>query len=704
MLRRSQPEDNFANSIQDSSSSELNPELELFPATALQPASGVLPVPEPKVWLWVWMGMSVCLAAGGMAIGAFLWLVSLPPATDCEKISTLSTDRDRLYCAQTAASTGEVPDLLASIKLVGQWHPEHSLYPEAQSSLAEWSETLLQVAQDKIDDNDLEGAIELVQQIPQSSPTYEEARAALAEWETGWAAGKTIYAEAQDAIKQQNWDLASEKISALSKLEFEYWRSQQTVALSKQILAEQRAQRSLIQAQNLAQRQTPERLAGAIKTVSQIDRETYVWQKAQVNFNQWSEVLLSAGLEQWQAKNLDSAIAIGKQVSLNPALAKDAQHLIWLAEARKQAIASLSTWESSADQVWHLIQAIAIANQIGSDSRFYPQAKASLEGWQAQLQDLTQLQIAQLMANFHQLETLHLAIAQAKIISPDRPRRIQAQTLIAHWNHEIERIEDRPHLIKARHLAASGEITALRDAIAQAKQVAPGRVLRNEAQGLIARWQQDIERIQDQPILDRARQLAAQREWNAAIQEASQIESGRALYSEARGAIASWRAEIRAIERRNRARQEAAAAERQAETNPIPEFSIEEENGYLNQPAPASPATSPSAVSEPFPFNQERLRLEPPAAESSDNFEEPAPPPIPEAVEPPPPPPMRQEAPIEVEPAPKPPSAVEMPISTPTPTAPENIPERFSRLPEVNPVAPEETPVIYTGALYLGMV
>ena len=50
-------------------------------------------------------------------------------------------------------------------------------------------------------------------------------------------------------------------------------------------------------------------------------------------------------------------------------------------------------------------------------------------------------------------------------------RRMQAQTLAAHWQQEIERIEDAPRLQAARQLAKPGAVEDLRSAIARAGQI-----------------------------------------------------------------------------------------------------------------------------------------------------------------------------------------------------------------------------------------
>jgi len=145
---------------------------------------------------------------------------------------------------------------------------------------------------------------------------------------------------------------------------------------------------------------------------------------------------------------------------------------------------------------------------------------------------------------------LKLAIDQAKLVAPGRPQRLQAQTWVAHWQKEIQRVEDRPYLTQAQQIAKVGTVSSLRQAIAAASQIARGRALRIEAQTAIATWQRQIQVVEDQPTLDEARTFATQGNLNKAIEVAGKIRSGRALYEEAQGAISDWVAQIQIAEDR----------------------------------------------------------------------------------------------------------------------------------------------------------
>jgi hypothetical protein len=120
--------------------------------------------------------------------------------------------------------------------------------------------------------------------------------------------------------------------------------------------------------------------------------------------------------------------------------------------------------------------------------------------------------------------------------------------LIAHWREEVEKIQDRPYLLRARRLANKGTIAALQRAIAEAQKVALGRALRIDAQTLVAEWLNRIEVIEDQPFLNEANVLADEGKLQEAIAAATQVQPGRALYDQAQTMIRDWTQTIQIAE------------------------------------------------------------------------------------------------------------------------------------------------------------
>ena len=549
----------------------------------------------PLRWFLVWFLLSCGL--GGLSAFAFFWLTAIPPATDCQNISPLSSDMERLHCAQEAAQSGELPELIAGLELVETWTPAHPLYNEANRWMAEWSNSVLGIARQRMTQNDLEGALELANRIPPTSPLYTETQATIAQWQEVWQQGETLFNQAQEALKQQDWDLAYAKIFELRDHPYDYWRTQQANTLSEQVQTEKQARRILAEATSIAQIDNPQQLVAATERLRQIDRNTHTWVEAQPALKQWGESLLIAGGQRWQEKQFDEAIAFAESAKLSADLLVDAENLVKLSQSRQMAISSGSQWKVTPQHLWSMMEAVAAVRQIQPDSRFYAQAQASLESWDAQLQDMLQLQYAQVTASLGNRDAVETAIAQAKQIDFNRPRRLQAQTLIAHWQQEAERLEDQPILFYAQKLAEPETLAALKTAIAQVNQIPFGRVLHGEAQGLAYAWGQKVEVLEDEPFLTLAQSQARQGLLREAIQTASVIRSGRALYSRAQAAIGNWQAQI--IE----AEQPRDRTTRQA-SDSVQEERSPETRSAIVEPAPSviEPANQPNEPAEPFPL------------------------------------------------------------------------------------------------------
>ncbi|MBW4490506.1 MAG: hypothetical protein KME12_22230 [Trichocoleus desertorum ATA4-8-CV12] len=505
--------------------------------------------PRKRGWGWSLLWLSVVLVCSGTGAMALVWMTMLPPPPNCEQISPLAADAERLYCAQQAAQSGEVKQLIASIDLVKHWSPEHPLYSSAQSSLADWSRGLLAIANQKIAQNQLEAAVQIAQKIPSSSPLYADAQAEISAWKQDWNRGEGIYRQAQAALKAQKWQDAWKHSQTLSSLANDHWR-QRATGLRQQIAVERLARQQLQRAQNLAQTNTPEDLEQAIALLQKVTPKTYAQAEAETEKTNWSRALLKLAAAQLQQQQWDTAIAIAGRVPKGGPAIAEAQDVIRLSRAYQAAALGKIPGKPLHEQLWSLVTALEVLRQIDPERPLYKTAQAQRQRWEMQRQDLINLQFAHTLANLGQVPALKLAIDQAKLVAPGRPQRLQAQTWIAHWQKEIQRVEDRPYLAQAQELAKAGTVSSLRQAIAAASQIAQGRALRIEGQTAIASWQRQIQVVEDQPILDEARTLATQGNLNKAIEVAGKIRSGRALHEEAQGAVSDWVAQIQIAEDR----------------------------------------------------------------------------------------------------------------------------------------------------------
>ncbi|NJR65910.1 MAG: chromosome segregation ATPase, partial [Leptolyngbyaceae cyanobacterium CRU_2_3] len=171
------------------------------------------------------------------------------------------------------------------------------------------------------------------------------------------------------------------------------------------------------------------------------------------------------------------------------------------------------------------------------------------------IEDRPYLDRAEQFASGGDVPSLQRAINEVSRIGGGRALYSQADQLIRNWTDRIQRIQDQPTLDQARQVALQGN---LRAAIDIASRIDEGRSLSGDAQALIRDWTQSSEQLEDRPYLDRARQLASQGDLSAAIATAEQIQPDRALYEESQADIRNWRNQSQG---QDRIQQAAAAAE-----------------------------------------------------------------------------------------------------------------------------------------------
>ena len=503
-----------------------------------------------KGWGWPFVWLSVLLVFGGTAAGAFFWLITMPPPIDCKQISPLSPEMQRLQCAKESASSRKVEELVKGLAVVKDWPQDNPLYPQASQLRDEWSKWLLELARNKLEEGDLKGAEELAKKIPPNASVYQDALSVVSTWQSDWDKGKIIYNKAQEALKQQQWQLATGYAQELARLKNEYWGQQRSADLLNQIGREKQAWEQLKLARQTVSPETPDNLQKALQLATKVEEKTYAYNVAKTEITKWSRKLLQIASQQIKQKNLQAAITQAKSIPSISSLYPEAQDFILLSTAEMLLPKEKEFSGPVARHILALIEAQAAARQLSADRPLYKQAQEKIAFWQAQLDDLVKLEVASSAASFGQGWMLQMAIEQANSISRNRPRRIHAQTLIAQWRKELQESEDRPYLVRAQLLANAKTIDAYKTAITEARQIKLQRPLRVEAQTLIASWNKQIETIEDKPLLEEALALAKRNELGAAIRTASRIGKGRALYKEAIAAISDWTAEIQITEDR----------------------------------------------------------------------------------------------------------------------------------------------------------
>lgn len=512
-----------------------------------------------KAWRWqlIWLGILAAVGTTGGA--AFLWLSQVPPTVDCKEISAWSVDSERLYCAQQGAQSGKPDQVLAAIKLVKDWSTEHPLYAQSRTLLQDWSNALLILARDRVSQKDLKGAIALASQVPRSSTVYKDAQASIQYWKEEFNKGQVIHDKIQADLKKQNWSLASQHLGELSLITDPSWQERLT-GVRQQITSEKQAWQALKEARTFAKENPPESLGRAIALTDTIKRSTYVWTlQAQAEVLRWRNTVFALAIAQLNKKDVAGASVLVNSIPRSVKLTssnQDLKKLIWA----KQIEADRDYRQPTLDRLVPLLIASHLMRQISAQSPFSAQAKALVPKLEMQAKDLSQLNFASALANLRQVSTLNLAIAQAKGIPSSHPRRLHAQTLLAQWQEEVEWMEDRPVFRQAQQLAKSGKLSDLQSAVAMVRLIRPKRSLYLEAQSELSNWTAQIQIIEDTPILNEAKAVAATGKLGQAIQVASKIRSSRALYGDAQYLIGEWVYQIQIVVDRPILNQAAALA------------------------------------------------------------------------------------------------------------------------------------------------
>lgn len=501
-------------------------------------------------WKWQLIWLGILGVFGGTGAIAFWWLSEVPPAVDCKQVTARSLESEQLSCAQQAAQSGNADRILASINLVKDWTSDHPLYGQSRSLLQDWSNALLILARDRVGQRDIKGAVSLANQIPKASPVYKDAQAAIERWTEEYRRGEAIYAKIVDALKKQDWNKASDEMAQLALVNDPGWQDR-LGEIRQQANDERKAAKALTDARNFAKSNPPNQLGQAIALTNPINRKTFVWTlQANQEVMRWRNTIFQLAIVQFDQQNIAEASRLINSIPEQIKLTSANQDLVRLVRAREFETSDRYN-TPGLERIAPLMMATHLVKQIDPRSPFAARAKALIPRLERKTQDLMQLNVASTIANLQQIPMLEVAIAQAASISPKRPGRLHSQTLVAQWRKELQSMQDRPILTRAQQVAKSGKIGNLRSAVAMATLVKPQRSLRIEAQTYIADWTNQIEIIEDRPIINNAKAIAQSGRLGQAITVARSIRPGRALHNEAQGLIGEWVYQIQLAEDRS---------------------------------------------------------------------------------------------------------------------------------------------------------
>lgn len=490
----------------------------------------------PIYWLF-WM-LAIALIPGGAGLTALHELIRLPSRHDCSELYLpLTSAAKRLYCADVKASSQGIPGILEAIALVNALPDDNPLRPQANTQIERWSESILSLGELAFQGGNLEEAMAIARQVPSNVPAYPMVESKVEEWERIWNQAEAFYIKAEDHLRNERWHDAYMEATRLLSVPNSYWENTKYVELTNNIQKTRQDSKKLNEARDVQDKGGVDNLTNAIKLAGQIEQKSYLYQAAQKLIVDAGKQMLDLALAKLDEGEWQEVIRVVNNVPTVESLQKTAEDLVVLARAHSPA--ELGT-------VGGMEDAIRRAQEIDSKRPLYATAQRLINNWKREIGDVAAIEESEKLARGGRVNDLQSAIAKLRTIPASNPRALEAQGLIARWTNDIEEIEDAPLLEKADRLASFGDLDSLQAAIASASQVGRGRILYQDAQKRIQNWTERIERYQDQPLLDKAQQLALSGKLEEAIALLNTIKPGRVLYNEARTKIQSWSSELEA--------------------------------------------------------------------------------------------------------------------------------------------------------------
>jgi hypothetical protein len=487
---------------------------------------------------WQFWGILLVLCSGGIGYTATSMLLKLPKAQSCSKVFwPVASASMRLYCAQTLAEQQTVESLLEAIALVEELPPEHPLRKEIDRNIEKWATAILEIGETKFQEGNLDAAIAIARQIPQNVEAHKVVESQLESWNKIWTESAGNYKRVEDNLRKAQWSDAFSWAVRLTDSKNDYWATTKYSEAIDKINIAQEESMTLDKAANQLTDTNLDGLLDAISKAQSIPPESYRYENAKQILAQGKTKLLARvnnliEQEEWAelqkvTYRIPDALGLEKQV-------KD-----WQIIANAGSSAALNT-------VLGLEDAITEVQKLEPNSPLLATAEKLSKRWKVEINDVKNIAKAEELAKPGTIGDYKAAIIAISQIPPNNPRYAEAQQKAAGWRGEIQIIEDRPIIERAKELAIPSNRVAWQRAISEINLVSSSSPLYSEAQENARTWQGNIEREEDQPILDRANALGNAGDYEQAIDVARPIANNRALSAQAKEKIAFWRSEIQA--------------------------------------------------------------------------------------------------------------------------------------------------------------
>ncbi|MFZ4641598.1 MAG: chromosome segregation ATPase [Nodosilinea sp.] len=490
--------------------------------------------PSKRLSPYWWLGFSGLLALlTALGVGSAINLLRLPNLPNCRAIFwPTASAATRLQCAEAYADQGTVESYLNAIDLIESLPSDHPLHQQISQRIETWSRSILDLAEKSFQAGQMEAAIAVARRIPSRTAVALVVTERVRQWHQVWKEGETIYQAVEGLLGKLAFQQAFTQATQLLNLNNAYWKTTKYDELIQKITAARADLDKLGKAKRLGSQRTLSALQEALAMAQAVDQKSPVYDEAQKVIQELGQDLLAMARSALADRN--AAAARQMLDAIPPQLDLGGQ----IADMGIIIDASQLAWQAS---VVGLESAIARLQSLGNDRPLYGYAQSLISLWQTEIGERAHLDWAQQLALTGGPSDLRRAIAEAEKVSSNTAVWPEAKAAIDGWRQQIQTSEDSPVLTQAQQLAATGNLAG---AVAMVDRIAPGRSLYGQAQILKDRWQADLERTEDGPLLTQAQQLALSGRLAEAIALASRIAKGRSLYDQAQANIATWQGQL----------------------------------------------------------------------------------------------------------------------------------------------------------------
>ncbi|NJL49072.1 MAG: hypothetical protein HC929_18445 [Leptolyngbyaceae cyanobacterium SM2_5_2] len=342
--------------------------------SSLPPAAFSLGKRLAKSWpIWSLAGLAV---VSGIGIMSAISLFRIPNLPNCRAIFwPTASATTRLQCAEAYAEQATVDGYVEAIALLDSLPADHPLRSEINLRIEEWSENILDLAENAFQSGQLQAAIGMARRIPNHTAAAQIVSERVSEWNQIWQEAETIYEAAETELKNLEFQNAFSQATQLLTVGNDYWETVKYDELSRKITAAREDLNKLGQAKRLAEKRTLAAMQEALEIAQAIPSDSPVYAEAQRVMRDFGRDLLNMAEVALENRNADGARQMLDAIPAGVNLGEE------IADLRTIIDASQLSWQGG---MAGLEGAIVRLQSLSQDRPLYAKAQTLMRRWQAE--------------------------------------------------------------------------------------------------------------------------------------------------------------------------------------------------------------------------------------------------------------------------------------------------------------------------------